>query len=196
MTTKLAALAVASAVFGMLACATRARGVEAPVDLVFAPIGTAKNDAGAAPDRSRDGRCTLRLVASRIEKSSPGCYLDEQISGAPGMLLYACSGDGPAEAEFGDQHYVGKVEGGELQLELATELDWEDGCRWGTRAQIQGSLTNRGEPTLQKLSWAYLDRIVAGSGCSGTCSAKASIAVVTSRGALPSVPRSDEDDLD
>lgn len=154
----------------LAACAgTRGVTVEAPVEVVVAPVGRLA-DGGARAGTLADAACALELEADRIRKSAFACYLDEQISQGPGVLRYPCSGDGEAHAEFGDQRYLGQMVGGELWLELTTVLDWEDGCQWGTRATITGTLRGaeweRGE-----LSWSYADHVIEGSECSGTCTA-------------------------
>jgi hypothetical protein len=161
----------------VVAC-SGARGavVQTPVDLAIAPIG---GDRGAIATSGESGgpMCTLRLRASRIEKSSPGCYLDEHISHGPGLLRYPCGGEGPAKANFGGHLYVGHVTQGEVHVELSTELDWEDGCRWGTRAEISGTVASGGTPTQKRLSWQYIDRVIQGTNCSGICEAKSSFEV-------------------
>lgn len=196
-TTKLIAVAAAVAFAPMMAC-TGARGqAQTPVELAIAPIASL-SEAGIVTTGERSpvsGRCSLRLVAAQIDKSSPGCFLDEHISEGPGTLSYPCGGDGPAEADFGEHRYVGKMEHGELELELSTELDWEDGCRWGTDAVISGTVLVGGEPTLKKLAWRYRDRVIDGSDCSGLCTARTTFVVTTADyrfGRNPSGP--DEED--
>jgi hypothetical protein len=180
----------------VLACgAMRSSNVQAPVELTITPIGSAKLSA-ALPLEQPSGTCTLTLKAARIEKSAPGCYLDEHISHEPGLLKYPCGGDGPAEADFGTQHYKGKVDVGELQLELTTELDWNDGCRWGTAATISGSITDKaGTPTLKKLVWRYQDHVISGRDCSGVCDAHTSFDV-SSKNPSRSSPGSDKPGTD
>jgi hypothetical protein len=185
---------------GVAACAGRGRAVEAPVELAIAPIGSAPN-GGIVTNGERssgDGRCSVQVLPARIEKSSPGCYLDEHISKGIGLLYYPCSGDGPAEAEFGSQRYTGRLSGGEVELELASELDWEDGCRWGTKAVITGTLvSSKGEPVLRPLAWRYRDHVVTGTSCSGVCTAKATLQVTRTNGGAPAWRvDQDEDDED
>lgn len=180
----LAALAMSFAALG--ACASRGAPVQAPVELAIAPIGSTggKGSSSTGPLVGSDGRCSVRLVGGRIEKSSPGCYLDEHISESPGVLYYPCGGDGPAEADFGAHRYSGRVDGGEVDVELETELDWEDGCRWGTKAVIKGKLvSNGGQVSIsKKLSWLYRDHVITGAACSGVCVAKSSFQVTSTRG--------------
>lgn len=188
-------------VAGALACSAPRTSVNAPVELVIPPIGSTSAKMAANGDRgSASGRCSVGLVlASRIEKSAPGCYLDEHVSEGTGggRLVYPCSGDGPAEASFGPQRYAGRMDHGELELSVSTELDWEDGCRWGTDALIKGSVMNGsyGPPSHEKLVWTYRDRIVRGSACSGICTAKTSISVIASDAPRRPSLRDDGDDV-
>mgnify|MGYP001195387127 CR=1 FL=1 len=193
---KVLALALVTA-SGVVGCSARRPAAESPVDLTIAPIGATPATAIQSTGERAQGGCTLRLVASSIEKSSPGCYLDEHISEG-GTLHYPCAGDGPAEADFGPHRYTGRLDRGEIELELTTELDWEDNCRWGTRAKITGSVTAGGEPTLKRLTWSYQDHVIRGSDCSGVCQAKTSIAVSSTkpRKSAPAVPSGGDDDED
>ena len=192
----IAGFAAAACLLAVSACAGRGATVQAPVELAIAPIGSLpEGGIRTNGQQSSGGRCSLRLVAARIEKSSPGCYLDEHISDGPGLLHYPCAGDGEAEAEFGEHRYAGRVVDGEVELELSTELDWEDGCRWGTRALITGTLVSNGELTLKRLSWRYVDRVITGADCSGVCTAKSTIDVTRANGRpLPPRPPDDDDD--
>lgn len=184
-------------VAGASACGGAYGGaVQAPVDLAIAPIASlpeAGITVGDEPNNS--GRCMLRLIAARIEMSSPGCYLDERISKGPGVLDYPCGGNGTVEADFGPQRYKGSMRDGAVELELSTELDWDDGCRWGTHAVISGPLTSRnGEVTTKSLSWRYRDRVINGTGCSGACTARTTLQVSSTNGRAPEAPQHDDDD--
>lgn len=172
--------------------------MQAPVDLTITPIGSAAPIAIASSvtEAHAGGICSLSLRAARIDKSSPGCFLDEQITKSNGALRYPCSGDGPVEADFGEQRYKGSITGGNVELEFKTELDWQDGCRWGTTANISGQLTNKGGvPTLKKLNWRYRDHVITGSACSGVCTAHSTFEV-TGKGVKPPVVSDDDDDVD
>lgn len=154
------------------------------MDVTVAPLSGF--DAGPPSTAGRPaGRCSLRLTAAPIEKSTRGCVIDELISKGPGTLFYPCSGDGAAEAEFGTQRYNGKITGGEVEVELLTELDWEDGCRWGTHAVIGGTVLSGAEPALRRLKWTYRDSVLTGSNCSGICTAKTTIAVSSTKDRAP-----------
>ncbi len=132
------------------------------------------------PTAEEDVKCTFRLISGPITKSSPTCYLDEHITEKPGVLRYACRG-GNAEAVFGEhgeQTYRGTVSSqGEINITASGELDWEDGCRWGTTAIISGwvplhnvdNVTRRVDETDGKLEWTYSDRVLSGNACSGVC---------------------------
>lgn len=183
-------------VLGSAACAARGAPVEAPVDLTIAPIVA---DAGPRLPVSStfDKECTAQMRAARIDKSSPGCVLDEQISQSTGYLHYPCTGDGPVEAQFGAQRYTGALLDGEVELTLDTELDWEgDHCKWGTRALIKGRLLANGRLTGQRLTWTYRDTIISGTNCSGACTARSSFQVIPSLRPGPSEPNEDDDDSD
>jgi hypothetical protein len=173
--------------------------VQAPVDVVVQAVGSAPAPTITNGVEQGPRGCTLRLVARPIEKSSSGCYLDEHISDGPGLLHFPCSGDGEAEAVFGEHHYVGRVEHGDVQVEIATELDWEDGCRWGTLATISGSVVGTsGLKDKTQLAWRYLDHVITGANCSGVCRAKAAIDASgpSSSNRGPALPGDDEDDSD
>jgi hypothetical protein len=182
------------------ACASSGAVVQAPVvELAIAPIGSASAAPAVRSVSGTESRCSVRLSAGKIEKSSAGCYLDEHISKGPGILYYPCSGDGPAEATFGTQRYGGRISGGDVEVQLEGELDWEDGCRWGTSAKIGGTLVPRpGGPLSKGLTWTYRDRVITGSGCSGVCTAKSALQVSSSAGTSvkPTVVEEDEDDDD
>lgn len=177
---------------------TRSARVEAPVELTIPPIGSAGKMTLVTSGESLEGTCSLRLVARGIQKKSPGCYLDEQISHNVGVLHYPCNGEGPATADFGEHHYVGEVRHGELELVFETELDWEDNCRWGTRAIIRGANLKGADPTLTRLSWDYQDHVVHGSGCSGVCDARTTFRVEGKRNgsAAPASGGGSADDQD
>ncbi|MBX3226288.1 MAG: hypothetical protein KIT84_43105 [Labilithrix sp.] len=142
-------------------------------DLVVPPLGVKPEAPRPAPDPDAP-ICTARLVAGAVKKSSFGCYLDQSVEGG-GTLRYPCSGDGDAHAVFGALRYEGSVSNGELALEAKTELDYDgDGCRWGTTGTIAGAVPRdvRG-----KLEWRYVDYVLRGQGCSGACTASASLSV-------------------
>lgn len=175
--------------------AARTAVVEAPLDPVTTSAANA-GDAGAlasAVDPAAAASCQVRLtLTGRIEKSSSGCYLDERISRVPGVLRYPCSGNGLVEADFGAHRYHGRIRGGDVELELSTELDWDDGCRWGTNAVISGTLLS-GATTMKHLTWRYRDQVLTGTGCSGTCTAKATLAVSSARGQVTPTPEPDDE---
>lgn len=184
-----------------LACSTRGAPVEAPVELAVAPVPKSADAGPLAPPRP-GGDCSLRVALyGRIEKSSPGCYLDEHITKGAGLLHYPCSGDGPVSADFGDHHYAGRITGGDVELEVTTELDWpDDGCRWGTRAVISGTLLSNGQPAMKNLTWRYRDHVINGTACSQVCNAKANLVVTSAAARAPAPPTvrdaDDDDDSD
>lgn len=159
------------------ACATRDGGAQSVVDVTVAPLasgGNAYGEIATGPNAqgTKTGQCLLRLEAKQIRKSSPGCYLDAHVHKNSGTLVYPCSGSGNAAADFEDDHYTGTMTDGRLALVRTTELDWEDGCTWGTRAAIEGTLPG-GDAAAghHQLAWTYDDHVVKGSGCSGLCRA-------------------------
>ena len=181
--------------------ATRSNRVEAPMEVTIPPAGSGAKMTLVTSGESLEGTCTLRLMARAIQKKSPGCYLDEQISTNSGLLHYPCNGEGPATADFGEHHYVGAVHRGELELVFETELDWEDNCRWGTHAVIRGSNLKGADPAVGKLSWDYQDHVVRGSGCSGVCDARTTFRVEGRRngsaaGGADEHDTEDDDDAD
>ena len=146
------------------------------IDVNVAPVGSSPHTAiQSNGEPSVDGRCSLTLSTGNVEKSSSGCFLDSHVEKTSGTLTYPCSGTGAAEADFGEDHYAGKIADGRLSLERSTELDWEDGCRWGTRAVLEGTLSKGRPLPSQTFAWTYVDRVVSGDGCSGICRAHASI---------------------
>ena len=157
------------------ACVREGAPPVAPVDVAVADLP----DAGAAAQlpvtsAPSSGRCNARLQPQPI-KTGAGCTLDERISQAAGHLSYPCSGNGDAEAVFGEHHFEGTMSNGTLTLDLTTEIDWEDGCHWETKQEIVGEL--RGEAKNAKLAWSYTEGPVAGTNCYGSCEAKAEIHV-------------------
>jgi hypothetical protein len=142
------------------------------VDLAIAPIASLKAPKIATTDAGGGGgdvgTCVLRLQAGHIRMTNPTCYLDTEINRGLGTLRYACSGDGEAEAQFGKQQYEGRIDRGAVTLTFTSELDWNDGCRWGTRATITGTIAKGRAP---RLTWDYLDHVISGQGCSGICRA-------------------------
>ena len=174
---------------GVVACGgAKGAAIEAPVDIAIPPIGTgngiaADGGVGRYVEGAGGAACSVRLaLVGKIEKSSPGCYLDELITKVPGVLRFPCSGYGAIEVDFGDHHYTGHVSGGDVELEMSTELDWEDGCRWGTHSVITGPLVARGAPILKNLTWRYRDHVIDGTACSGVCVATANIQVTPAAG--------------
>lgn len=151
------------------------------VELPIGKIGEGGKLVTLSAAADEDATCTLRLIAGAITKSSPTCYLDEHITEKPGLLRYACRGGGNAEAVFGEhgeQTYRGTVSRqGEIHITASGELDWEDGCRWGTEAIISGwvplpnvdNITRTVDERDGKLEWTYSDRVLSGNACSGVC---------------------------
>jgi hypothetical protein len=163
----LVVLPVASVV--LTACRSGAPPV-APIEVVVVQETDASAPIAIAPRsaRSKD-RCSGSLLADTIETHA-SCFLDERISRGPGALVLPCGGsDGPAEATFAEQRYVGSVAGGVLTLDLQTELDWEeDHCHWVTKQAIRGDVESGA------LQWTYAERAI-GQNCAMPCKAKATM---------------------
>lgn len=176
--------------FVVSAACVPARPADDAVDVNVAPLGTApKIETVAATDE----RCTLHLVTGDIQKSSPGCYLDSKIATLPGVLRYPCSGTGSAVADFGEDHYSGRLDAGHLTLERTTELDWDDNCRWGTHAALEGSLPKGKPREAVHVAWSYVDHVISGSNCTGVCQAHANVEASTE---APAAKRERVDDVD
>jgi hypothetical protein len=77
------------------------------------------------------------------------------------------------DAEFGPDRYGGKLVDGELELERVSEFDWEDGCRWTSRAVMRGTFIEHGRVEPKALRWTYRDRVLSGNTCSAVCSGAA-----------------------
>jgi hypothetical protein len=168
---------------GAAACVREGAVVVAPVDV--AEVG----DAGAArplvvvaapPSASAREACTARLRAGTI-RTGDGCSLDERISKSEGLLVFPCSGPGEIEAVFGEHRFRGSSAGGSaaVRLALTTELDWDDGCHWETQQSIRGELPSRERDGARrpKLVWTYEEHVASGSGCFGSCTARAEIEI-------------------
>jgi hypothetical protein len=153
----------------LAACRSGAPPV-APIEVVVVDETDASVPIAIAPRSSRTkDRCNGALLADTIETHA-SCFLDERISRGPGALVLPCGGsDGPAEATFAEQRYVGSVTGGVLTLDLQTELDWEeDHCHWVTKQAIHGDVESGA------LDWTYSERAI-GQNCAQPCKAKATM---------------------
>lgn len=179
-----ASVCTALALAALAACVREGAVVVAPIDV--ADVG----DAGPAPLLvvvavpsppslpSAHDRCTARLRAATI-KTNPGCTLDERISQGDGVLSFPCAGIGELEATFGEHHFRGTtVNAGTVHLQLTTELDVDDGCHWETQQSIRGEWRREGrDGKPSKLVWIYSEQPVQGTGCFGSCTARAEIEV-------------------
>lgn len=184
------------AVFGA-GCATAGSRVAAnAIDLEIAPVAASpRAQIRSTGEPTPAERCSLTLTVGELQKSSPGCFLDAKVINVRGTLDYPCRGNGPAAADFGDDHYDGRLDDGRLALVRTTELDWEDGCRWGTRAALEGALAQGKPPDAHAVTWTYADRVVSGAGCSGICRAHGPVALST-RATSRAAPKQSTDDDD
>lgn len=163
--------------YASLACAREGPPPVAPVEVAVADLGdagTAPTIIGLPPSSSASNRCSGTLEVAPI-KTGSGCTLDERVSAGAGILRYPCQGDGTVEAIFKEHRFQGIVSDGKYVLDLATEIDWEDGCHWETKQRIVGEQRREGRAT--KLVWTYSEAPVSGTGCYGSCKATADITV-------------------
>jgi hypothetical protein len=109
--------------------------------------------------------CTARVVVRQTEGAS-GCFIDERVTQAPGVLRYPCAG-GPATATFGANVFAGTVgPDGAVNLALRTTFHFSDGCDWQSAQSITGALASR------HLTFSYQESPVAGQrGCARPCRA-------------------------
>ena len=159
-----------------VACVREGAPPVAPVEA--ADIGDAGPTSALVivpPTATPHDQCSARLRAQTIQ-TNPGCTLDERISHGNGTLLYPCAGDGVVEAIFGEHRFVGKLSDKTMSLTLTTELDWEDGCHWETKQALRGTWS-RDSKQSPRLVWSYTERPVSGTGCYGSCIAKADLDV-------------------
>lgn len=183
-------LGLATSALALAACST----VGAPPNVPVESVNVATLDASAGPvappsrtaaeDRSR---CDMRIALSGRIRTGASCQLDEQISKSPGRLRYPCNGDGPVDLDVGSHRYTGSLVGGKVQLELTTELDWDDGCHWETHQTVTGAL--RGST----LRWTYSEKPVRGQSCFASCTATADM---KASAAAANAQDEDSDDAD
>ncbi len=186
----LVGLGLGAGALALAACST----VGAPPTVPVESVNVAGIDASAGPiaplpkaaaeDRSR---CDMRLALTGRIRTGASCQLDEQVSKSAGRLRYPCNGDGPVDLDVGSHRFTGSLVGGRVQLELTTELDWDDGCHWETHQTVTGAL--RGST----LRWTYSEKPVRGQNCFASCTATADM---KPSAASASVPDDDLDDAD
>lgn len=160
-----------------VACAREGAPPLAPVEVRVGDVDAGVTPLPTAPPSDRE-RCASRLSPSPIQTAT-GCTLDERISKEQGVLLYPCSGNGPAAATFGEHRFEGIMEEGSMILALTTEIDWEDNCHWQTKQHIKGTLPGRGNG--KPLAWTYSEAPVTGDNCYGSCKATADILIENPR---------------
>jgi hypothetical protein len=159
----------AAALIFVAACTARGSGPPAaPVDVTVADVGDAAAPVIAPPkQRQPNARCTAHLTANKLDKA-PSCNVDTKIAEAAGTLTWPCGGDGKADAVFGEQHFTGTVRGGYLRLEIKTNPDWGDGCKWESRQLIEGYLREK------QIPWKYDETLLEETtpNCYSPCDAK------------------------
>lgn len=119
------------------------------------------------PPTGAERICQKQLVVARTE-GAEGCFIDERVTQTPGTLRYPCEGNGWVKAVFGQAMFIGRLDGGALDLVLNTEFDYSDGCQWTTDQHLRGALSSPG------LDYSYAERPRPGQQrCAGSCSARA-----------------------
>lgn len=144
------------------------------VDARVAPSRAPQRTPPPTPSQTpqpQGAACAATLTVRQTEGAA-GCFLDERVTGAPGVLRYPCGG-GPATASFRNGTFQGRVEAdGAVSLSLATSFHYSDRCDWTSAQTITGSLSTR------RLTFQYTEAPVAGQrGCAGACRATGSVAV-------------------
>ncbi len=122
-----------------------------------------------------DRMCTARLTVRQTEGAG-GCFIDERVTGAPGVLRYPCGG-GPATAAFRNGTFAGTVSAdGAVTLSLTTRFHYGDGCDWASTQSIAGSLGGG------RLTYRYGEAPVAARrGCASACRATGEVEVEVGR---------------
>ena len=149
-----------------------AETASAPI-VAVEPLGTTTPIAVAATTpagKPKSDRCTAKLTAGHI-RAKASCFLDEQISHGAGRLLYPCSGNGPADATFGEHVYTGSMMGGVMTLTMSSELDYTDGCHWTSQQRITGN------PAERELGWSYRESATGPNACLEPCTATADLTI-------------------
>lgn len=117
--------------------------------------------------------CTA-VVTVRQTAGAGGCFIDERVTGAPGVLRYPCAG-GPATAAFATATFAGTVTDGVVDLRLVTSFDFSDHCRWQSTQTLHGTLDSH------RLAFTYHEAPAPNQrGCASACSATATATVTPS----------------
>ena len=91
------------------------------------------------PPTGAERICEKRMLVPRTE-GAESCFIDERVTQAPGVLRYPCEGSGWVKAVFGQAMFLGRLDGGNVDLVLNTEFDYRDGCTWTTNQHLRGAL--------------------------------------------------------
>lgn len=140
------------------------------VDATVAPSRAPRTPPQPQPQET--GRtCTATLSVQQTEGAA-GCFLDERVTGAPGVLRYPCGG-GAATAAFRNGTFAGRVEAnGAVSLTLATRFHYGDGCDWSSAQTVTGNLSDR------RLVFQYTEAPLPGQRhCAGACRATGAVTV-------------------
>ena len=118
------------------------------------------------PPRPGPGVVCTRRVEVRQTDGAAGCWIDERVTRAPGLLRYPCAGDGPATVAFGADVFTGRVRGGVVAVALRTRFPFRDGCTWSSTQTLQGRID------AGVLSYRYQEAPLPGQrNCLGACAA-------------------------
>ncbi|HTR52835.1 MAG TPA: hypothetical protein VMJ10_19105 [Kofleriaceae bacterium] len=130
----------------------------------------------AAPALGKQQKpCAWELVVPQTQ-GAEGCWLDEQVTAAPGSLVVDCQGSahpsGDARAIFGERTFTGKMTDGDVTVVLHTRFHYGDGCDWGTTQTITG------RPESGHLTYTYREFPLPGQhGCLNACAAQGDVRV-------------------
>jgi hypothetical protein len=119
------------------------------------------------PPTGAERFCEKHLTVARTE-GAEGCFIDERVTQAPGVLRYPCEGNGWVKAVFGQALFLGRLDGGQVDLVLNTEFDFSDRCEWTTDQHLRGALSS------PALDYSYSEAPKPGQqGCANPCRATA-----------------------
>ncbi len=145
--------------------------------LLVIGCGGSRGAAESGPDTagahtasgSSSDSCAVTLRVAQLAMSHDTCWVDEKVTGASGTLTFPCSG-GTAEARFSSIVFTGQMSDGQVELLLATQFKYSDGCRWESRQRLAGVLESGA------LLYEYSEAPAAGQqGCVYGCTAAAKV---------------------
>ncbi len=121
-----------------------------------------------AAQQQADATCKLDVFIDTFVPSWAECWVDSPLKeGQPGQLELAC-GDGAATLTFPSGVFVGTNTDCNLDLTLATQFDFVDGCKWESTQKIVGYMEGQ-------VSYTYSEKPIAGSQCATPCTVDAKL---------------------